>query len=134
MNMQFKINILFNLGLNNKYILKSFFLKNLKQQCILKEAIKYSEYLQKCQKNFINSKSFISKYNTVAKSYLNNGAYFYQDEVTVKIGKLILNKMKNKNNKLNWNVNKNSNKVNLTSDVLKSFRNYKGISKKLLSP
>ena len=49
MNMQFKINILFNLGLNIKYILKSFF-KKLKTTMYFKEAIKYSNYSKKVSK------------------------------------------------------------------------------------
>lgn len=127
------MNILSNLRFSLKLIVKRFFIKKYKTTMFFLHAKKYNNYLNKCKKTF-SSLDNQPKHVNAAKKYLKTGACFFQDEVTIKIGKLILNKIKNSNNKLNWNVNKKINKINLTSDVLKSFPELKELLERVVEP
>ena len=94
------------------------------------QARKYSNYLKLNQKNFHSDYS--PKHKLVAHEFKKTGASFYSDKVTASIGKSIL-KIKN-NKELKWNINKESNKINLSSEVLTSFPELKELIHEVIEP
>jgi hypothetical protein len=125
------MDIIDNLKLNIKFFIKAYFFKKFKTTMYFKDAMKYSNYHLKSQKNFVLTSNV--KHANVAREYINNGACFYEDEVTAKIGQLILKNIKN-NKSLIWSINRNSNKINLNSDVFKSFPELKELCQKVIEP
>ena len=124
--------MIFKLMLNFKTFIKSYYINKYQTTMHFTQARKYSNYLKLNQKKF-SLPDYSPKHKLVAHEFKKTGASFYSDKVTASIGKSILKKIKN-NKELKWNINKESNKINLSSEVLTSFPELKELIHEVIEP
>ena len=124
--------MIFKLMLNFKTFIKSYYINKYQTTMHFTQARKYSNYLKLNQKKF-SLPDYSPKHKLVAREFKKTGASFYSDTVTASIGKSILKKIKN-NKELKWNINKESNKINLSSEVLTSFPELKELIHEVIEP